>query len=654
MKLGLLHMRTASFDKGVQVAPNGVGYLASYVEQYQGLEDIEIEVYFDKLIEKKPDIIGISTVSETYPLAREYAKIIKSINPKTYVFIGGPHITALPEALDKNFDAGVLSEGEQQFGELISLIQNNNYHPNSLKNIQGIVFRDENSQIVNTGKREWISNLDMIPPPKRSLLAKISLKANDVPFQQSIMTERGCPFKCEYCTAVAFWENIRCHSLERVMLELEDIIRSYPAQKMITISDDLFGLNKKKLRKLVDLIKGESFHKKVGFVVQTRASCFNEEVCSMLAEMNVKVACFGFESSNDRVLKFLKGNGKAKDNQKSIDLCNKYGISVLGNFIVGSPTETASEMADTYWFIRKNLDRMWRVHSCVSTPFPGTPWWEYAKQMNVVDDNFDRWEVLNLCFNSKETVYINDQVPKNEFGKILNSFYEVTVPQLQASANEIDMKIMYDEFAKSQLANIARTIDKQGIKILEISGINPTIKPFIQRSEIVSRKIFNGYAELLPDNESFDYILIPYSLEMLREPVKFLKMVKKIINEKGKIFLLCYNIANIIILNDLINNNWIVNSFGISKKENLNFYSAKNLQEKLKTEGFSDIRIERIPLQNDGHQVTYNSIITEIDKIIPQKDFINEINIAAFFITVTNNISSLQKYPELATVYQET
>ena len=287
MKLGLMYIRTPAEDRGVKAAPNGVAYLASYLEKYHGIEDIYIEEAFDKLMERKPDAVGISSVSEMYPKAREIARKVKEWNPKIKIVIGGPHITSMPQTLDKNMDVGVISEGEEQFGEVMDLIKNNDLDPKKLKNITGIVFRDEDNQIFETGKRAWIQNIDLIPPPNRRLITEISVSHRDAPYQQSLLTERGCPFKCEYCSATAFWDKMRTHSLERVMSEIEYIIKHYPEQKSISISDDLFGLNRKRLRQMVDMIKFEGYHKKVFFVCQTRASCFHEETAAMFAEMNM-------------------------------------------------------------------------------------------------------------------------------------------------------------------------------------------------------------------------------------------------------------------------------------------------------------------------------------------------------------------------------
>jgi anaerobic magnesium-protoporphyrin IX monomethyl ester cyclase len=639
MRLGLIHMRTSSTDKGSFVAPNGVGYLASYVEKYHGIEDSYIEVHPDFLMARKPDIVGISTVSETYPQAREIARNIKSLNPKIKVIIGGPHITALPEALDPSMDVGVISEGEQQFGEIIELILKKEMFPENLQNIAGIVFRDEKNNVINTGKRPWLKDIDIIPPPSRAGISGISLRPGEIPFQHSLMTERGCPFKCEYCSAVSFWENVRVHSLERVHRELDDLIRNYPEQKIITISDDLFGLNKKRLRNMVDMIKSEGYHKKVGFICQTRASCFSEEACAMMAEMNMKVICFGFESANDRVLKFLKGNGKTSDNQRAVDLCNKYGIGVLGNFIVGNPTETVNEMSDTYWFIRKNLDKLWRIHACTATPFPGTKWWEYAKNQNLVDDNFDDWEVLNLSFNPEKTVFMNEQISKKEFNEMLPVFYEIGNPKNVNADQEYEEKTIYKEYINDQFSKIAQIIDQEQARVLEISSLPQTLGSYLNSATVDKTGIINGDAESY-SQQVYDYIFLPYSLEMMRDPAAFLNKIKSLLAKDGRIFILSYNIAHLSVLSDLLHNNWHNTYNGIRQKNNLSFLSAAGLEEILKRADYTDIHVEGIPLDISAYQKTNGLLLEYFSKFMPINDYLKEMNKAAFFISCTIKTSS--------------
>jgi anaerobic magnesium-protoporphyrin IX monomethyl ester cyclase len=626
VRVGLINIKIPNVDRALTAAPNGIAYLASYIKQYNGIEDVYIEVYPEKLMQRRPDVVGISTISQTFNKVKQLAKSIKESNPKIKVIVGGPHITSLTETMTKYMDVAVLGEGEIQFGEVIKLIQDNNFNSEELKKIKGLAFWDENKELFNTGERPWNTQLDLIPPPDRKLISSIYLKEADIPFQQQLMTERGCPFKCLYCSATAFWDKLRQHSIERVHSELLYLVNNFPEQKMIGIVDDLFGNNKNRLRQIVDMIKSEGLHKKFGFVCQTRASVFDEERAEMFSEMNMRIACFGFESSNDRVLKYLKGSGKAKDNQRAVDICDKHGINALGNFILGSPTETEEEASDTYWFIRRNFDKLWRTGSGTATPYPGTKWWDYALEHNLVDSNFDRWEVLDLTFDKYRTVYISDTMDKDTFMHILQEFQYLSNKKAISAPDDFEVKENYREFLESQYYLVSRLMNIEGKNILEITSKNLSVKEFINRASVKNIKIFNGNVKFdsLENKEKFDFIFIPYGLETMINPKEFLEQIKDYISENGQILLLNYNIAHFSSINNILDINWQNQVEGLFDKKNISFFSCKTLEKTLKDLNFKKIKIDKANQPLKQYTKVYESILEISSKILDIKEHISD------------------------------
>jgi anaerobic magnesium-protoporphyrin IX monomethyl ester cyclase len=626
VKVGLINIKIPNVDRALTAAPNGIAYLASYIKQYNGIEDVYIEVYPEKLMQRRPDVVGISTISQTFNKVKQLAKSIKEFNPKIKVIVGGPHITSLTETMTKYMDVAVLGEGEIQFGEVIKLIQDDNFNSEELKKIKGLAFWDENNELFNTGERPWNTQLDLIPPPDRKLISSIYLKEGEVPFQHQIMTERGCPFKCLYCSATAFWDKLRQHSIERVHSEILYLVNNFPEQKMIGIVDDLFGNNKKRLRQIVDMIRSEGLHKKFGFVCQTRASVFDEERAEMFAEMNMRIACFGFESSNDRVLKYLKGSGKAKDNQRAVDICDKHGINTLGNFILGSPTETEEEASDTYWFIRRNFDKLWRTGSGTATPYPGTKWWDYALEHNLVDSNFDRWEVLDLTFDKYRTVYMSDTMDKETFTHILKEFQYLSNKKAISAPDDFEVKENYREFLESQYYLVSRLMNIEGKNILEITSKNLSVKEFINRASVKNIKIFNGNVKFdsLENKEKFDFIFIPYGLETMINPKEFLEQIKEYISENGQILLLNYNIAHFSSINNILDINWQNQVEGLFDKKNISFFSCKTLEKILKDLNFKKIKIDKANQPLKQYTKVYESILEISSKILDIKEHISD------------------------------
>lgn len=635
MRVGLINIKIPNVDRTLTAAPNGIAYLASYIKHYNHVEDVYIEVYSDKLMERKPDVVGISTISQTFNKVKDLAKSIKEYNPKIKVIVGGPHITSLPETMTKYMDVAVLGEGEVQFGEVIKLIQDNNFNPEELKKIKGLAFWDENNKIYNTGERPWITTLDMIPPPDRTLIANAHLKSWDVPFQQQLMTERGCPFKCLYCSATAFWDKLRQHSIERVHSELMYLVNTFPEQKIIGIVDDLFGSNKKRLREIVDMIKSEGIHKKFGFVCQTRASVFDEERAEMFAEMNMRIACFGFESSNDRVLKYLKGTGKAKDNQRALDVCHKHNINALGNFILGSPTETEAEVADTYWFIRKNYERLWRMGAGIATPYPGTKWWDYALEKKLVDEDFDRWDVLDLTFDRYKSVYMSDTMDKDTFSNVLKEFQHMVTDKLENASDHFDTREIYREVLGLQFFKLSKLMDQKDKSILEISSKNLSVSEFISNASIKTFKVCGGKVDLTSlDKESkFDFIFLPYSLETLIDPDILLEKLKDLVKEDGKILILNYNITHNANISNLVDINWQTKVDGIFDKRNLHFFSCRTIEDKLNDLGFKNIKIDKANDNSTQYSKIYELVLDKSSKLFDTSKQIKEQDCRYFLVS---------------------
>ena len=394
--------------------PLGVSYIASYLRKYHESVDINIiersyEYDIPDLMKKyKPNIVGISSSTQNYNIASSIASQIKEIDNEIFIVIGGHHITALPQNLDKAMDIGVLGEGEETFSEIVTAYENNNLDKKHLYEIPGIVFWEEGKKPV-TNKRNLIKPLDKIPFPARDLL-NIGTEAN-------ILTSRGCPYKCTYCAAGSFWSTVRFHSPEYVVEEIKEIISKYNVNA-ISIDDDLFIADPKRVKEISRLIQAEGINEKVHFFCHCRANLLNEEVAGHLKSMNVEKIGIGFETGSEKVLnRIKKGSVTIQQNINALNVAKKFGFSVHGYFMIGSPNETKEEMLETYKFIKESPVDSYNVS--VMIPFPATEIWDYAKSRNLVNDNMN-WDLLDMDFveNNKEYLILDDKVSKKDLNKL--------------------------------------------------------------------------------------------------------------------------------------------------------------------------------------------------------------------------------------------
>ncbi len=148
------------------VPPLGLGYIAASIRHNLPNVELVLKESIDDLIAEKPDIIGISAMTNTYYIAIEWARRIKK-ELSIPVILGGIHISLLPQSLHDCFDVGVVGEGEITLIQLLeSILHNNGLCCDRLISIDGLVFRN-NDRIIVTNSRAQIDDLDSLPLPNR-------------------------------------------------------------------------------------------------------------------------------------------------------------------------------------------------------------------------------------------------------------------------------------------------------------------------------------------------------------------------------------------------------------------------------------------------------------------------------------------------------
>jgi len=414
MKLALVCL-----DEKMGTPPLGLAYIASYLRKYGNFDNtviIDKEEPLKAIQKKKPDVVGISSVTPEFSRAESLAKNIKE-KFDIPVIVGSSHISSIPSNLHNCFDIGVIGEGEQTVLELVSLFESKgSFVPDMLKNIDGLVFH-EGSNLHITNPRKQILPLDSIPFPARDLLKmkEYYLQPRRVPhipgkvaIGTHIMSSRGCPYRCVFCSSANFWKGIRFHSAKFVVEEIKDVFEKYKINT-ISILDDLFIANKKRVADINSLLKKEGLAGEIEFGCYGRANLIDDEMCETLKEMNVTSVAFGFESGSERILNYLKkGTVKATDNIHAIETCRKHSLKVTGSFMIGNPGETKEDLEMTRDFIRNYpIDT---ASLFITTPLPGTELWELAKKENLVSDDMN-WGEVDKNFNWTT----DDKIPDRTF-----------------------------------------------------------------------------------------------------------------------------------------------------------------------------------------------------------------------------------------------
>ena len=296
-------------------------------------------------------------------------------------------------------------------------------------------------------RRDPIYPLDNLPMLDKSLIDKRYLKKKVLPdgsygVLAHLLTSRGCPYKCVFCSTSVFWGNkLRYHSPERIASEILDYIKNYNASYII-IWDDLFAY-KKIIRELRDVFR--KYKIKIPLTCNLRANLVDDELCVLLKEIGVVRVGFGFESGSSRYLKYLKaGSVTLDDIHKAILTCKKHGLFIGGSLIFGGPGETLDDMKDTLklidFMIDNGVDNVW---SFVMTPFPGTEIWEIAKKRGKVNDFQMKWDLLSHQ-NMNNPILLDDNISIDDFKSV---FIQSRIKQQHFRWKKIKYDIVHNPFS---------------------------------------------------------------------------------------------------------------------------------------------------------------------------------------------------------------
>jgi radical SAM superfamily enzyme YgiQ (UPF0313 family) len=376
------------------------------------------------------DVIAISSTSQDYGMAQQIASSAKEKNPKIITILGGHHVSYLPESMSEQFDIGVLGEGEETFSVLVRALLSGS----DIGQIPGLAFHHE-GRVVVTPPRRNIDPIDTIPMPYRDYYQNVYL-----------MSSRGCPYKCSFCTSQAFWGKTRFFSAPYVVAEIEHLVSQMGQNPMINIYDDLFVADKRRFTEIVRLLESKGIIDKVSFGFSVRSNMVDDFLCEQIRKFRSVGVCFGAESGSDRILKLMNKGTTVGINQRALDTLHKYGIQANCSFIVGWPTETEEEVRSTYDFITRNaVDGKHPKVAVVNIlmPMPGTPVWDQAIKANVIPKHGFDWNRLSIFAShyhstaksfddwvdmrrENHSIYMNeDTVPQEKLYKIMSE-YECT------------------------------------------------------------------------------------------------------------------------------------------------------------------------------------------------------------------------------------
>jgi anaerobic magnesium-protoporphyrin IX monomethyl ester cyclase len=406
-------------------------------------------------IEKvKPDVVGITSLSQTFKAASRVAGIAKSVDSRITIIIGGPHPSMVGgEVLACNdIDIGVKGEGEKTILELLEYFEKKK----SLRDVKGIVFRS-NGAVVDTGPRDYIADLDSLCFP-HDIAPEVLIDYKDYPPTafHSVFASRGCPFSCTFCGSRNIWSRkVRFRSPRNVAEEIAHL--KTKGSIAVRFADDTFGINKTWTENLCAELKRQCPGLK--WKCEMNVSAINDEILSTMKEAGCHMIEIGIESGDNRVLREIQKNITI---EKALDACKlivRHGIELQAYFMAGFPQDTEDSLENT-----RNAIRKINGYVCFSvySPFPGSRLFSLCKEKKLIDDAYD------VCMHNYQSLEgFSETIPKERF-KILVS--EII--------RDVDRKNTYNRIKRIFSPNSLWRIKEIGIRRGIKKGLQVLAKPF--------------------------------------------------------------------------------------------------------------------------------------------------------------------------------
>jgi radical SAM superfamily enzyme YgiQ (UPF0313 family) len=471
------------------------------------LEDYTIYGMLSELKKIEFSSIGFSTHSENIRWVYKVVNVIKKEYPNIPIILGGPQVSFSDnKALNNcNCDIIVRHEGEETLLKLM------NYYlrkEGALSLIDGITYRENDSIFKN--KDAKLIDLNKLSTPLFEVFndkqywhipdfvteKKMNEFFDSVQFSNNaFLTSRGCPYQCVFCVEGSLKNKHRERSIDNVINDLEHYIKNTKL-KLITIADDTFTSNRKRVLEICNRIK--DLNKKYDFVwfAEARANVLakNPELIEIMADAGLCILQIGIESGSQEVLNAQNKKitlAQIRTVAKAVGKLKDRNISLTGNFIFGGPGETKETMIETALFAKDLLeisDLNIELRQSFLVPFEGTPIRNSPDKFGLVilDEDFE----MRMGRQFSEIVSHPKQLSKDDllsgylnFISVLNNFtYE---KMFQLTKKEIDSKVFQDKyFAKKYYPTVLSAWTKTFYKLLllqtyyELFEHNGTIKDF--------------------------------------------------------------------------------------------------------------------------------------------------------------------------------
>jgi anaerobic magnesium-protoporphyrin IX monomethyl ester cyclase len=344
----------------------------------------------NRTLQLDPEAVGIIANTHNRFPAIELVKFLKKKKPNLKIILGGPHfgVTALDAMkVIPEIDFIVKGEGELTTRELLKT----NFEMTKLKDLPGLVYRDQNGLVIENIDRPFIKNLDDLPMPAWHLFDFSIYKTKPLlPGGGKViglMSSRGCPSRCIFCASIALHKGMfRRHSPKKFVDEIENLYKNY-GYRSFNFWDDTFTVLKSHTTEVCEEIIRRKLD--ISWYTPCRVNTPDAELFRLMKKAGCVRVNFGIEAGSPRILKIIKKGITMEQARSAIKAAVDVGLEVTCNFLVVHPYETWEDIKMTVDAMKefKAIKNVIPSYSFINI-YPGTELEEIAKKEGLMPVDF--------------------------------------------------------------------------------------------------------------------------------------------------------------------------------------------------------------------------------------------------------------------------
>lgn len=362
-----------------------------------------------------PDaVVGISATTLEINTAAAIARAVRERFPKTKILMGGVHPTIFHGELVEEGVCDMVIRGEAE-NAVVSLADGSD-----LKDVPNLTWRAPDGEIIVNPRSTAYVNLDGLPFPSYRKLPMDKYRSALGAARRSpsigVITSRGCPGKCTFCFSGMFGSRIRLMSAGRVFEQIKFLMSEYKIRE-VSFYDDTFTASRRRVEALCELILSSGTD--ISWSCFARVDSVGPELLKLMKKAGCHQIMYGFESSDEAILKAINKKIKTTDTDDAISWTRGAGIDIRGAFMLGNPGETEESMRKTIEFSKK-IGIQFAIYN-ITTPYPGTELFKWAKENNLL--RHADWDLYDLAHPVLELPTVSSAAVQSCYRRAFREFY---------------------------------------------------------------------------------------------------------------------------------------------------------------------------------------------------------------------------------------